>query len=246
MLSMLVGYTGGSARSRFQDAISVQSSSGYLLRQCSALHDSNTSNFDREDMSTCDRGGAEGEGEGVIKSRNRTIFPLINREFHAKEIPQTHPNRHPIDHVCPRIALIKIFGCEFFPLLSSCLDPSRREESRLSAVQIAGHLLCALSGHLPIASHSRISHNDASPILLSYAARDKVALQNIDGMGKEEFNDCYTSVCEAARGGLSLAMGALSDGSDAVCVAALDVLQTAAPLILQHDVRLMLCSCLIL
>ena len=243
---MLAGYTGGSAKSRFQDAISIQSSSGYLLRQCSALRDLHSPNINNEKMSSSDRGGVEGEGE----SRNRAIFPLINRQFCAKEVPQTRPLtltlRHASEQECHRMALIKLLGCELFPLLSSCLDPCRREESRLSAVEIAGHLLRMLSRQLPIAAHSRISHNGVNQVLLSYAARDKLTPQNVDGLGEDQCNDGYSSVCEAARGGISLAMIALSDGSDDVCAAALEVLQTAAPLILPHDVRLMPCCCVIL
>lgn len=243
VLSMLAGYTGGSAKSRFQDAISVQSSSGYLLRQYSALCDLDSPKACEEEMNNCgsERCGEEGEGEGIIKSRNRTIFPLISREFYAKEILQAHPPRRPSEHECPRVPLIKMLGCELFPLLSPCLDPSRREESRLSAVEIIGHLLRILSRQLPI------SPNGVSQVLLSYTARDRLVMQNVDGLGKNQFSDCYTSVCEAARGGIALALGALCDGSDDVCKAALELLHTAAPLILQHqhDVRSMLCCCLI-
>lgn len=169
----------------------------------------------------CETIRSEGEGESA------STFPLIVRSAQKKKLSGalSRPPTTALSSLC-------LHASEIFSSLSVSMAPSSAVGTRLVMIEFVGHLFRLLCDELSESdSRSRTLHTNTTSRhhLISYATR-----KTMEYAGQND-RDCYELVCVSARQGISLVMSALNDGSDAVCVAALEALQTAVPLILEGD-----------
>lgn len=171
-------------------------------------------------------GEGEDEGKGLAIRSSASTFPLIARSAHISSRLSGVLPRQP-DSV--RSSLCSQ-ASEIFSSLSVSLAPSSGVGTRLSTMEFLGHLFRLLCDELSESdSRSRTPHTNTASRnhLISFATRKK--MESAD----QNDRDCYQSICVSASQGISVAMSALHDGSDAVCTAALEAIQTAVPLVLE-------------
>jgi hypothetical protein len=175
------------------------------------------------------QGDGEGkvEGEGLAIRLSASTYPLIARSAQRKRLSGALSK--PPDSA--RSALCS-HASEIFSSLSVSMAPSSAVGTRLAVMEFVGHLFRLLCDELSESdSRSRTPHTNTASRhhLISYATRKKMENANLND------RNCYESMCMSARHGISVAMSALNDGSDAVCVAALEALQIVVPLVPEGD-----------
>ena len=237
-LSVLAGYTGGSAVNRIKLAVPVNS----VLGQAYGINFTEIEKHENNLNSTVDR--------------NNFTFPLVNRIFKndKNEGYRGSMNKEITEN------LLCTHSSKLFSIFIFCVSPCHSQYLRLCGVELLGYLLELSSRQLPVIG-SVGRHVQESLKILSYEQRRN--FKKIDKNNHENMNNIdnniesssnsnnistediqlkiddtnnqnnlnYKSICNSCVCGIYALTLALDDSSDTVRLAAVQALQLAAPVI---------------
>ena len=237
-LSVLAGYTGGSAVNQIKLAVPVNS----VLGQAYGINFTEIEKHENNLNSTVDR--------------NNFTFPLVNRIFKndKNEGYRGSMNKEITEN------LLCTHSSKLFSIFIFCVSPCHSQYLRLCGVELLGYLLELSSRQLPVIG-SVGRHVQESLKKLSYEQRRN--FKKIDKNNHENMNNIdnniesssnsnnistediqlkiddtnnqnnlnYKSICNSCVCGIYALTLALDDSSDTVRLAAVQALQLAAPVI---------------
>ena len=247
VLSVLAGYSGGSVISRFQTMI-PSTFSTLKTKEITQINELQEKNFPGTSIvcnnittsnSDTIRGGKEHQNKSMI-------FPLLCREVSTKiEIPK--PNF--VLSTRNSKSLLFHYFSTIVHFISISLQPHQKASRRMVGIELLEHLFTSLTSALPERSirskniPEQFNHYCCGRKIMSYAIRDNIRENNFHGNFEGEIlytcdhDEVYKNLCGVCSEGVEVALSALSDASDAVCVAALGALYASVPLIMQDQIK---------
>jgi hypothetical protein len=185
--------------------------------------------------------GAEKEHQNYTR-----IFPLICREFSTKS-ETSKPNS--VSSTRNSKSLLFHYFSTIVHFINISLQPNQKASRRMASIEFLEHLFTLLTHELPERSirseniPEQFNHYCCGRKIMSYAIRDNIRENHFHGNFEGEIfyacdhDEVYKNLCGVCSEGVEVALSALSDASDAVCVAALSALYASVPLILQDQVK---------
>ena len=247
VLSVLAGYSGGSVKNRFQNMISTTLNTKNILQTntsdgknvpCSSNKSSNILPIDQDT--------AENENENQNQDKNVGIFPLICRQISPK-IEISIPN----SVIKPKYNNSKSILFHYFSsivhFISNSLLPIQNVSRRMNGINVLEHFFNLLLHELPEKSlenkntPEQFHHYCSGRKIMSYEIRENFRKNRLDGNFRDgsfytsDDDEVYKCLCVVSSVGVGVALNALSDGSDAVCGAAISALYVSVPLIIQDE-----------
>ena len=237
---MLAGYSGGSVVSRFQNMIPLTLKTKEK-RQISAQNKNILRSYDVPDhIPVIDSDTAR---EGKDRQNQPENFPLICRKIAKIDILRPISG---LSNNSSKNLLLHYFS-SIVHFIGISLQPNQNASRRMTGIEVLEHLFYLLSSELPeklIRSENipqQLNHYCCGRKIMSYAIRENIWKSNFNGnFGDQNFYTCeddkvYKNLCRVGSVGVEVALSALSDGSDAVCAAAISALYISVPFIMQDE-----------
>ena len=247
VLNVLAGYSGGSVISRFQTMVpssfnTLQTKENIQINELQDKNSPGTSIVcNNITTSNSDTIAEEKEHQNCSK-----IFPLICREF-STIIETSKPNS--VSSTRNSKSLLVHYFSTMVHFISISLQPNQKASRRMAGIEFLEYLFTLMTYELPERSirseniPEQFSHYCSGRKIMSYAIRNDIRENNFHGNFEGEISDTcehdkvYKNLCGACSVGVEVALSALSDASDAVCVAALGALYASVPLIMQDQIK---------
>ena len=248
VLSVLAGYSGGSVINRFQNMISITMKTRNILQSsmldgrnvpCSLNESHNKHSIHLETE------GKENENENENQDNNFGIFPLICRQISSKI--ETSIPKSVIKSIHNSKSLLFHYFSSIVHFISNSLLPIQNVSRRIYSIEVLEHLFNLLQHELPERSiknkntPEQFRHHCSGSKIMSYEIRENFRKNSLNGNFRDEIvytsddDEIYRSLCVVSSMGVEVALSALSDGSDAVCAAAVSALYVSVPLIMQDE-----------
>ena len=244
VLSVLAGYSGGSVINRFQNMIPITLNTKNVIQTNKSDGKNVPCAFNQlNNIPATDLNTAENENEN--QDNNSEIFPLICRKISSK-IETSIPNSA-IKSIHNSKSLLLHYFSSIVHFISNSLQPIQNVSRRMNGIEVLEHLFNLLQHELPERSiknkntPEHFHHYCSGSKIMSYKIRENFRKNNLNGnfvdrgFYTSDDDEIYKSLCVVSCVGVEVALSALSDGSDAVCAAAMSALYVSVPLIMQDE-----------